>query len=361
MQSSMITRSTGCACSKDDESDSAAGWKLGLLMFDCGFTEPSSLWQLPRWEVPWGSYDIPGTMSRRSIRSRNVVGVGPAVSSSVCGWMTDRTHNSNVPYFLSPLWQWSAASSHSSCVNSSSVVCFCQNLSKHCGTVLVIVPIPQLGMSSSLNLPCSVSSLSWSSPCSASSELTRSLKLSPITNIISSNVCSGSLFVNPMISSCYISSCSCWTAASVSSTRFLAPAVSLSTKLSMHFCFSSLLRKCVSRHFSGPSFVLDLKLCNAPLARTLSASKPLLPSFTWWHHWVDHCVDLLYLPAEGGEKCFFGALTIVDCIDFVVGRDVVCCKIWTIWRQTASFISRFVHLLIKNKAKPPFWLSIEWE
>jgi len=64
---------------------------------------------------------------------------------------------------------------------------------------------------------------------------------------------------------------------------------------------------------------------------------------------VDQLVDFLYLPAGSGEKFFFGALTIVVCVDFVVGRDVGCCKIWTIWRQAASFMSRLVCLINLNK------------
>jgi len=107
----------------------------------------------------------------------------------------------------------------------------------------------------------------------------------------------GLLDANPASSACIISSCSFWTAASVSSTRFLAPAVSLSTKSSIHISFSSLLKKCVSCRFSAASFFLDLKLCNAPRARTLSAAKPLLPLFAWWCHWVDRIVDFPFLPA----------------------------------------------------------------
>ena len=57
-----------------------------------------------------------------------------------------------------------------------------------CCTVLVIVPITQPGLSSSLSLPSSVSSSSSSSPSSPSSELARSLRLSPIAMSISSNV-----------------------------------------------------------------------------------------------------------------------------------------------------------------------------
>jgi len=110
-----------------------------------------------------------------------------------------------------------------------SFICFCQNLSVHRFTILLIVPITQPGSSSSLSLPHSVS-LSYSSfPSSPSSELARSLRLSPIVTSISSNVFSGSLYVNPAISACFLLSCSCWNAASASSTRFLATAVSLTT------------------------------------------------------------------------------------------------------------------------------------
>ena len=49
-----------------------------------------------------------------------------------------------------------------------------------------------------------------------------------------------------------------------------------------------------------------------------------------------------------------GALTIESCVDFVVGRDVECCKIWTTWRQAGSFMSRFVGLINLNKAKSAF-------
>jgi len=121
-----------------------------------------------------------------------------------------------------------AASSHHGGVNLLSFNCFCRNLSMHCCTVLVIVPITQLGSSSSLSLPCSISSSSSSSLSSQSSELARSLRLSPIATSISLKVFSGSLDIDPAMSACVISSCSCWTAASAPSTRLLAPVVSLS-------------------------------------------------------------------------------------------------------------------------------------
>jgi len=52
-----------------------------------------------------------------------------------------------------------------------------------------------------------------------------------------------------------------------------------------------------------------------------------------------------------GEKFFFSALTIVSCVDLVVGRDVGCCKIWTSWRQSESCMSRFICLINLNEAK----------
>jgi len=56
-------------------------------------------------------------------------------------------------------------------------------------------------------------------------------------------------------------------------------------------------------------------------------------------------VDLPYLPAVSGERFFFGGLTIVSSVDLVVRRDVGYCKIWTTWRQAASFMSRLVGFL----------------
>jgi len=69
---------------------------------------------------------------------------------------------------------------------------------------------------------------------------------------------------------------------------------------------------------------------------------------------VERFVDLLYLPAANGERFFFGALTIVFCVDFVDGRDVGCCKIWTTYMQAASFMPRLVSLIDLNKAKSAF-------
>jgi len=230
-----------------------------------------------------------------------------------------------------------------------------------CSTVEVIVPITQPGSSSSLSLPCTVPASSSSSPFSPLSEPAKSVRQFPITTSIASNVFSGSLDVNRVISACVISSCSSWTAASASSTRLLAPAVSHSTESSIHLCFSWLPRKCVSRRFSTASFYFDLELRNAQSARTVSASKPLLPLFTWRGRWVDCFVDLPYLQAESREMFLFGALTIVVCVYFVVGRDVGCCMLWTIWAQAASFMSRLVRLLNLNKAQSTSWLSINQE
>lgn len=63
---------------------------------------------------------------------------------------------------------------------------------------------------------------------------------------------------------------------------------------------------------------------------------------------MDRCVDLPYLIAGSGEKLFFRALTIVVFDDFVVERDVGCCKIWTIWRKAVSFMARLVCVINLN-------------
>jgi hypothetical protein len=57
---------------------------------------------------------------------------------------------------------------------------------------------------------------------------------------------------------------------------------------------------------------------------------------------------LRYLLSGSGAKFMFGVLTIVGCVEFVVGRDFGCCKIWTIWRQAACFMSGLVHMINLN-------------
>jgi len=144
----MHTGSSGFAFSKGYISRSAPGSRPDMLVFDCGFIEPSLIWLLPGREVPCGICDIPETILRHFMSCPNVVSAGAAASSPVCGWTTARTINSDVPYLLSISWKMSAASSHPDCVNSSSFICFCRNLSMRCCTILVIVPITQPGSSS---------------------------------------------------------------------------------------------------------------------------------------------------------------------------------------------------------------------
>ena len=98
----------------------------------------------------------------------------------------------------------------------------------------------------------------------------------------------------------------------------------------------------VNDHFSAESFFLDRELRNAPNARTRSACKRLLLLFAWWCRHVDFFIDLPYWPTRCWEKFFFAALTSVSCVDLVVGWHDGCCKIWTTWRQAASFMSRLV-------------------
>ena len=59
MQGSQLTGSTGFAFQIGDESGSAAGARLAIPVFDCGFPEPSLISLLPEREVPGGICDIP--------------------------------------------------------------------------------------------------------------------------------------------------------------------------------------------------------------------------------------------------------------------------------------------------------------
>jgi len=113
--------------------------------------------------------------------------------------------------------------------------------------------------------------------------------------------------------------------------------------------------------FSADSFSLECKPHNAPKAPNLSSPKLVLPAFACCQHPVGRCVDLPYWPAASGERFVIRAFTIVSWVDFVDEREVVCCKIWTRWRQAVSVISRLVHLINLSKAKSVYWLSLHWE
>jgi len=63
-----------------DESDSAPGGKEDMRSGDFGFPEPTQIWLLPGREVHCGIGDIPGTISRVSNSSPNVVGAGAAAT-----------------------------------------------------------------------------------------------------------------------------------------------------------------------------------------------------------------------------------------------------------------------------------------
>jgi len=147
-------------------------------------------------------------------------------------------------------------------------------------------------------------------------------------------------------------------AGSASWTPFLATAVSLCTLSSIHFSLSLLLKMGVSHHFNAEGFLSDRKLCNAPKAGTIPASKPQLPTSTWWRCHVDRFIDLLYSPAGRGEMLISGTLNIVSWVDSVVARDVGCCKIWTTSRQAVSLMSRLVCFINLNKAKSALWQSL---
>ena len=354
------TGSTGFARWIGNESGSTLYGRHAMPFFNCAFPEPSLIWLLPGQEVPWGWSYIPGMISKVSISSRNDVGAGVDRTPCVWGLTTAGTVNSVVAYFYSLSQNKSPTSPHPGCVNSSSFICFFRNLSMHSCAILEIVPITQLGKSSLLSLPSSVSASSSSSRSSSFSELARSLKLSPISFNISWHVLQGILIVNPAYSVFVISSCSWLTAVCASSSRFV-----FYSGFSVNIILDPFLLRFGSytAHFSlflCRRLLLDRKLHNASRAWTLSACKRLLPSFAIWHRHVERFVDLPYLPATGGQNFIVGALTIVVCGDFVVGRDVIIWKIWMIWRQSASFMSRLVHLIKMNSAKSAFWLSLKW-
>jgi len=355
------TSPTGFGLWMRDESGSAAEESPLTPRFDCDFPEPNLIWLLPGQEVPSGICNTPGTISRHSISSLNDVSAGVAASSCVCAFVTDGTSNLDLLYILSLLLKQSAASSHPGCVNSSSFICLCRNHSMRCRTILNNVPNTQPGSPYSLSWHCSLSWSSPSSPSSPESELVRLLRLSWIVTVGSWHLFWDSPDVNPALSSFLISSGSCWIAGSATLTDFLAPAVPLTTWSSIHFSLWSLLMKWVSSHFLATSLFLNHKLCNAPRARTRSSFKPLLCSFASWCCCVDRFIEWQYLTAGSCKKLYFRVLSNVVCVDFVAGRDVEYCRIWTIWRHTVSFMSRLVSLINLNKAKSSFWLLMKWE
>jgi hypothetical protein len=44
-------------------------------------------------------------------------------------------------------------------------------------------------------------------------------------------------------------------------------------------------------------------------------------------------------PQQKWQKVLFRAFTTVVYVDFVIGQDVECCKIWMIWRQAETLMS----------------------
>jgi hypothetical protein len=86
----------------------------------------------------------------------------------------------------------------------------------------------------------------------------------------------------------------------------------------------------------------------------------LLPSFAWWWRCGDCFVHLPYIHTGSGKRFFSWALINISCIDYVVGRDVGCCKICTTWRQAETFVSRFVCLINSNKAQFAFDSHFRW-
>jgi len=181
--------------------------------------------------------------------------------------------------------------------------------------------------------------------------------LSQIATIIDWKVFSGSQFNNQEFSAIFVSSCSSWTTVSPVSSSFLhqlflsqhnPPSISLS----LHSLWSAFL----AVSWPEASFLITncaipqrLGLFHLPSRSCLHS----LDDIIGWTAWLVYYI----CPPEVGNV-LFGALTIVVCVDFLLGQDVGCCKLWTIWRQAASFMPMLIRLIILNNAKSPFWLSI---
>jgi len=82
MQGYNLTSPTGFAFRMSGGSGSMAGTGQGEAVFDCGFPQPGLIRLLPGGEVPCCNCDMPGTMSKHSISSPNVVGAVATASSS---------------------------------------------------------------------------------------------------------------------------------------------------------------------------------------------------------------------------------------------------------------------------------------
>ena len=195
-----------------------------------GLLELNLMWLLTGRDVECDICDFPWTLLGVSIAVSTVITTDQAASSTVCGWTTAGTIYSVIEYFFSLSRIELAASPHPGCVISSSFICLCRKCSNRCCTTLDIEPITQLGSSTLQNLRNWWSS-SWSSLCSPSSwssELARSLRLTPMMFNISSNVVSGFVVVNAAFLAFLMSSCFYLIAVSASSTHFLATVVPLS-------------------------------------------------------------------------------------------------------------------------------------
>jgi len=69
---------------RDELGFGAGGW-VRMRLSACGLREPSIIWLLPGQEVTCGICNFPGTLSRVSIGSPNVVGAHDAASSTIWG------------------------------------------------------------------------------------------------------------------------------------------------------------------------------------------------------------------------------------------------------------------------------------
>jgi len=172
------------------------------------------------------------------------------------------------------------------------------------------VLITQPGLASSFKLPWLVHYSLSSATCLpfSSSELTISLRLSPIVFNIFPHVFSALPVINLACSTFLISSYYCLIAVSMSAISFLAMVGSLSVLSTICSSFSSLLEQYIPWHCSTARFFIDCMLCNAAMVRTSSPSKVLLMAFVWWHCRLDHIVNLPSMSYWCGERLFFWSI-----------------------------------------------------
>jgi len=126
MQGLKLSRLSCCDCWIGDQSGIRAGGRDRMRSCVHSFCEPSLIWLLPGPEVSWGVCNFPGTISRVSVGTPNVVGTDDAALSAIWSLTTDGTFNSVVPYYLFLFQKQLTAVPKPGRVDSSTFICICR-------------------------------------------------------------------------------------------------------------------------------------------------------------------------------------------------------------------------------------------